>query len=390
MKKANVSKLMMILAYILLLIPFVSLQMYSLFTEKYSIILVILILVLIFSKGVLKINYNKIIMVFILLLLGVYILKTNGSGLGMLLQIIWPLALLYLFSDLPFNKNYSRLFFLISLIFLIIFYYTAFSYGSVELYLTEYTDEKLNPNTTGLLIACLTLLIKFFGEYGYRKRKIQYVLYLTSAIAIYYCGSRMAFVGFIVCVIFAEFAKKLTQHKKLLKTVIILIFIIGLFIPIFYIGLYKSGLYNEYEILGKQLFTGRQYIWMNFFEYIQKNMPFSLFIGSGYREDFYVLGRFNLHNTFLTIFAEFGIFGLLIYGAFILKYIDKIFDRERNGSINSHQWNLFLILLLYLFCGLTETTLNFLQLLFPLGIAFGLMNNRDVILTEDVNNTEKT
>ena len=75
--------------------------------EYYTYILAVFVLLIIFNEKRLKYKKKVFLGIVMFILLCAMTIRVNHSGMGVLLQIIWPLSLIYMFNNCYFSKNYN-------------------------------------------------------------------------------------------------------------------------------------------------------------------------------------------------------------------------------------------------------------------------------------------
>ncbi len=166
-----------------------------------------------------------------------------------------------------------------------------------------------NSNMTGMMIFAVYSLVLVY----YRKNKKQLHLLPVLALLLYFLLLTRARSCIISAVIVTVYAL-LFSHVKVPKAVVVLVvFVPILFVPI-YLRLYESGFtYNL--ILGKTLYSGRQYTYLSYLRLLRYN--YQLFLGN-LKE----VGFGNAHNAPLSIFLSTGLIGAgAAYFCFIRKLL---------------------------------------------------------------------
>ncbi|MCH5351776.1 MAG: O-antigen ligase family protein [Clostridiales bacterium] len=171
-------------------------------------------------------------------------------------------------------------------------------------------DNKVNPNTSGLLL----MLIFCMSIVRFRKSKkvLDFLIAVSSFGLQFLYQSRTATVG---CVAFLTLVILFCGGRKYCTTyfaafIILLISVISVVFAYWYAEiLYQSVGRGNITIFGKDLFTGRQYIWNLAFESIRKNFWFG--VGSDFNEDLAAIQNnsalLNAHNQSLGILTSFGV-----------------------------------------------------------------------------------
>ena len=276
-------------------------------------------------------------------------------------QIRQSLSLLIFFTTLYavlffFNKNYPSIRKL-SLLFIIIMIicYVSVVYSLVaehDLYVDifkniESTKEMQslfwNPNMfAGFLLMGIA---SSMGLNYFKKNVFSYISIPFFFIFIVFIGSLTSiaiaavgtFVYFLVEIIYTIVKK---PRRGILFLAIFLVTVIGAYI-LFACALqldlggfstFCRYLKRKIVVADYQTFTNRKFLWESSFSLLKSN-PLNLIFGYGFRNAPIVLGGYkstirfeafapiSSHSGYIQIFMNFGIIGLVIYGAFILYYL---------------------------------------------------------------------
>lgn len=171
-----------------------------------------------------------------------------------------------------------------------------------------------NPNTIAFLLTMLyCIMLTMFAK----KQKLLYFIVMVVCVMLQFVfESRTAFFGLIAyTVLFILFRAWKTSFRKYTVVIsVIFMALAGILLAYFYIQIYEKYGYG-FELFGKDLFTGRQYIWQGAFTSISQNFWFG--VGSHLNEDLLELGYFdyvaNAHNQPLGTLVAFGILGFTTF-----------------------------------------------------------------------------
>jgi O-antigen ligase len=227
-----------------------------------------------------------------------------------------------------------------------------------------------NPNGLGLFcfvfFAFFFILNKLSPELFEKKEKI--VGYLIIIVSILLSNSRNAYISIILLVLFTRLYE-LPTSLGLIVTIVLLVFGYYLMdkLPIIIVQL---GLENFFRLNTLQELSGRAVAWHFAWNQIQDN--FFMGLGFGYdeyvmRSNFRVLSKLGhqggVHNSYLSLWINFGLIGLLIYiRSFLLIFIKAVkitnlalpvffavifsssFEGLLVGSLNPHMFFLLIII----------------------------------------------
>lgn len=192
-----------------------------------------------------------------------------------------------------------------------------------------------NPNKLGM-IGFFSLLFNFI--LGKKHKLIWCLKLILSILIIILSSARTPLMCLIIMIfIYLFFHKKLADGKCKHLFVVISIIIFSFVTIYIYLSQIKFGIdINNfiYKFTGKNLFSGRQRIWSEFFK---ATGPFNLIFGygSGVRlETILVNEQVSTHNQFIEIIMQYGFVGLIIFFA-VLNAIWKsiIVSQNKNKGI---------------------------------------------------------
>lgn len=309
--------------------------------------------------------------------LGLVALGLNGSGIGNIVQMLWPMTLILVYGYNRLETNFYKNVAAIATVFLFLFALKAvLVYSKIDY--TSLADihevHVVNPNSAGMLLVYLYLISDLGNDSSFSGMKL--VKLLAVIIGLIQCGARASMIAFAGVILIGCFKKQICNNRKILILIVCSIIVLGTLFPFIYVEVYKSGVLGNVPILGKSFFTGRQLIWMRLFSYIEEH-PITYLIGTGYNTSFYIssLGSagFNLHNAYLMFFAQYGLVVTVLYLFLILNTIWRAYYC---GHLEQVQLKAAMILLFTLILGFGEITLSYnATLIFP-GMALGILRNK--------------
>ena len=144
-------------------------------------------------------------------------------------------------------------------------------------------------------------------KYLYQKL---YMIFLTD--------SRTCMIVSIVVIIYFFFGR----NVKLPKWIVSIVMLIPLVFLLVYSGMYERGLYMDAEILGKELYSGREEFFIMHLERLMNNLAFG-----DVREYHFT----NLHNGALAVLSSCGVIGYIFYFLFYRNRIQKYFRIAQNS-----------------------------------------------------------
>lgn len=369
----SVSELIFYLALILDIAFSVFYPVYAALHDYYTYIIWIMIILMLACGKTLR--YSGVESLGLVAFMGMNIaaILVNGSGIGVLILIIWPLCIIYMFKNFHISDAYIGRINVLMMAGWILAIIGSLGYTDAyfEALDKNIDMEKINPNTIAIIIVvtCLFLGLYIDGKSKSRIRKI--LVYLISFAALYQTRSRTSLVAFLaILMVELILKKKIEKSKKLALLLVAIIIVAGIIFPFIYVGLYMNGIVTyDTQFLGKRLFTGRQDIWINLWNYLQNNHGAFIW-GVGYNTELYSRGTFNLHNAYLMIFAQYGLPTLLVYLAYIFHSAANMYGQF--GRISNLQFKCYQILLYVLIVGFGETVLTYMPNLIFIAMAIGI------------------
>ena len=231
--------------------------------------------------------------------------------------------------------------------------------------------EGINPNTMPIIIVTTCLFLGLYIDGKSKSRFWKIFVYFVSFSALYRTRARTSLVAFwAILIVELILKKKIEKSKKLALLLVGLIIAAGIIFAFIYVVLFAKGIITyDTLFLGKRVFTGRQYIWANLWDYLQKS-PSAFIWGVGYNTELYSRGTFNLHNAYLMVFAQYGLPTFVVYLAYIFSSAAGMYGQS--GRISDLQFKCYQILLYVLIVGFGETVLSYLPNLIFIAMAIGI------------------
>lgn len=260
-----------------------------------------------------------------------YFRETRSSSIFVDLLIPLIIAFCLAIKWIQFDKMDRAVVIIVCYVFLSITLYRIFTEiklpdgESIWFPNNKVSDIWINTNTIGSSLMTLGLLIIGFTSSFERWyiRLLGVPAVIAAIVGIWVCQSKGALVAMIVFVLLDIWPKKLF---KLIRAPFLVYAIVTIFaLPVSYLAAHSENL---------NLFTGREEIWLKFYETIAEKKeqvllgmkPFIFQRGSQY------LGNHNSYNSFVNLF---GIVGFTIVAILVLIYIGRLTLRAdlANGQL---------------------------------------------------------
>lgn len=291
-------------------------------------------LLLLFSlrifKHIVNIDFVILCAIFVQLLLACIsakIFRNNTLIFNVFRYVTLLLSVLYS-SYITISKRSLDIFFVCAVISALLFLVYAFTpiatrYDSSRYAIYGYIPDYFvfnfsNPNTAAFFLFGIyaTLLVNL----PYRKHKLLLLALMAACIwMIFRTECRSCFiVALAVTVIFLFFS-----HSNIPNWVAIACVIVPFLFVVFYMLFYYRTEDKDIVFLGKSLFSGREEVYNNYLSYIRE--PMQLLFGNFARAKLN-----NAHNAPLTVFASFGIYGLVCFYAVMIPVVFRIKKTQKS------------------------------------------------------------
>lgn len=371
--KVYLSELVFYLALIVNIMYSVFYPVYLSIHEYYTYMVWASAFLIFICRKKIRSNAIKIFGIVAFIAINSVIILVNGSGVGVLIQIIWPLCIIYMFKNLHLSDRYINRINILMIIGWLLSIIGSLSYTNVYFENFEQSAELegINPNTIAIIIVTTCLFLELYIEGKSKSRLLEILIYIISFLALLRTRARTSLVAFFIILVMEMILKKqIERSKKLSLLLITLVVVAGIIFPFIYVGLYMKGIITSDTLfLGKKLFTGRQYIWANLWHYLKENHAAFIW-GVGYNTELYSKGTFNIHNAFLMVFAQYGLFTVLLYLAYIFYSTAKMYGKSKR--ISDLQFKCYQILIYVLIVGFGETVFSYLPNLIFIAMAIGI------------------
>ncbi len=375
-RKMNAFTMTELLFYFALILNLSYSLLYPVYTSLHSVyhIIILGIIIAIYaSERFLSLNGSKIFSLMVFLGVTVAVIQINHSGLGLVINILWPLTVIYVFKNSNLTARYLQRINNLMLVGWFVSLISTFTYN--EAYFANFEAgievEGVNPNTMAIIIVFTALFLHLYVDSSRKPKFFKVVITLLSFVALYRTRSRSSLIAFVV-ILLMEFVlkKKIKKSSKLGMAISILIIAAGIIFPFVYTYLYAQDIIGYHTLfLGKRIFTGRQYIWLSLWEYLQQHKSAWVW-GVGYNTELYSRGTFNMHNAYVAIFAQYGIPLFICYIGYILHSFKKMYNKFDN--ISDLQFKCYQILIYILIVGFGEGVLSYLPNMLFIAMAIGI------------------
>lgn len=315
---------------------------------------------------------KKIVNGIILLYVGliIFILLQGKNPLNYLTILSSPIAI-FCFDKISLSEKSKRgLFYFTSVVWFVLI---LLSFGYFDRYAIN-KSSMVNSNTMGMYLLDMGMFLLFFLDTSEKKSPIKSTLISLVTICSLYVGYQargnlIAFLFFLACCLYR---KHIVKSNKRVLILAILIIVVGAIIPFLYMELVQRGFFGVRVYSMKDMYT-RERVWSGVVESFISNKNY-LILGLPANE-LEIMGE-SLHNNSLEVLAYVGIIGMILYFAFVLKYVKVIISNPKYSRKNDLLLFAFLSLLVL---GFTEVSLfwsvTYVVHYMYLGIASGNDNN---------------
>lgn len=304
-------------------------------------------LVLIYQKNI---NFTSFIMFFIILVFFAISYFTHFTGMEYLCNTVKLSCILLICPSIKLSKKEIGVCISLLIFYSVLIMFLA-PHGDAHMETEDFIHAVLpyNPNTSGFILSLFAMCL-LLGASKFKKITnallFAFVILLFGFLFVF--KSRTAMAGFILFVIAYLFCKYILKLKPNLYGFLALLACVGgILFAYVYIVLFNELGYGKLTIFGKDLFTGRQYIWMDAFEQLKGHYLFGIgntLHSSQIGND--TSGVTNLHNQMMGFLTVFGVFSFSAFALFIARQV-KLLAQKRKKRIGSILFIFVLIAMSY-------------------------------------------
>ncbi|MGN0797246.1 MAG: O-antigen ligase family protein [Christensenellales bacterium] len=277
-----------------------------------TVLLTICTAVMLFQRGSISREY---VIAVVVIIIGAVNSIINGSGFGTIVNYANLILLLVYFSTFGISqrqKDVTQSLVIIAILTLLIIFSAQNPVSTYyESIFPSLNDNVLNPNTVGLLYFFLLVYSIILVNKMPFSIPLKYFVKIVLFAMIFYLswptGARTSVVAtglFFVADILNVIPSK--RNPVVLQRLYVVGLVATLLFTLFYMFLHKITNGN-FEILGKNLFTGREVVWQEAYDLLKDNWLI------GYDNHYAFLnGRvLNVHNSMLGVWIVLGIIPLI-------------------------------------------------------------------------------
>ncbi len=291
-----------------------------------------------------------------------------------LIRIIMILIAMATLSSIKLAPRIMNLITILALFLMTYFTYRSFGYinSYSQLNIFSINDGLINPNSMALIVL-FSYMIADRGKIM-SKPIFRFAITIMATVGILNYKSRSSLLCLILYFILLFILRKKRIFNKELIFNIIIFF--ALLFPILYVGNYRSStpLFTSNQILGKNIYSGRQNIWSQVFQNENINKLIISFPDINFINSF---PADSLHNMYIDFVYNLGLPLLLIF--FFATYVCVIKNRKISNKVMGA------ILIIFVF-GFFETSFEggtyfgMLMMLVFIGSDIGTIGNNKKIL----------
>lgn len=368
-----------VVAYVVNLAMLHSATVYWLLYPEFTYIAIVVLATITICIGKYAVETKDIVFIVLILISAFVNTRLTSLAFGEYFGLIWFFGLYLCMKRNYFTKAFQFVMLVINLAFL-------FYLGAYELvYYRDFENASLlgvgddtgliNTNQIGMGVVMLYWLARYHATNYFRHKAKSFLTTVLAFIVVILSRSRASLAVLVVgLILYHVFGAKISKSKKLGLLVLIGVIAASVAFPIIYVALWRTS-DSSMEILGKPLFTGREWIWNNLYMFI-KDKPRSIMIGTGKAQELFWHGKYNLHNSSLALFSMFGLIPTLLYYLFVMsKTVDAY--RVSEGALTEQQRSLYVIIVSVLLFGIGETILTYTLSMVFLSIALAWIDRKD-------------
>lgn len=273
-------------------------------------------------------SYKTIFFVAWLNIISLLITTTFHKGIGSTIMMMNLLLMFFLFNNIFITQEMYKIIHLITIFFLTIYIFTLDLSNILSTIIIDKLGNSFNSNMFALFVLAVLLHFICFVNQCKLPAKIKKIIVIpVFCLASYYIiisDSRTALTSATIFLFLCICKRKPFSNENTRKLAIMGI-LFSLIFPILYVMLFDNNI--NIELLGKSLYSGRQYVWKAAFDAI---IDFPIF-GSGNDillpdvRDYTV----SAHNTILGMIKMFGIIPTVSF-VFFFAYTYKMKNINRD------------------------------------------------------------
>ena len=277
-------------------------------------------------------DMNLLTILFIWILVSVLWATDINYAMVQIKQILGSFLLCFIFSQKAQHQKFLPWLYLSFIVLLIGDWYYAYNnmFDVMEFGVDRLNDNKLNANTFGYHTFYATFAIFVLGEWNLKYKRLFRALFLImiplSFVTAMYTASRQILliqIPLLILLLYGRYFKSVRGSLKLMTLIVFLLVSLVLIprVKSFYEG---SSLQQRNEIEVKD--DVRIQLMLDAFEVGNRNFP----LGVGANN--YILHSFNKHfshNTYLELYANEGIIGVLLYVIMLYLFLKTQWRRYR-------------------------------------------------------------
>ena len=347
------NNIIILLIIIINLLAFFNFDFFTIYNNYFLILnFITLIIFFIMQYRLNRKDLELILFLLFFVIYGLFTLCITAGGLGSILTPVYSIIAYWAIKKSKFNYRYIHIITIVMIILNV--YWVINSPGSFEKYLYN-KEGYYNSNTIGSVLLYTSIYSTIFiKRLNWKWSKLlSTLIYLTSFWGISNTQARGSLITLFIFLVLDIAPKKIWRKKSFSLLVSVGIILIGVMFTYVYSLMFLKGVNFVIPFINKPLFTGREIIWLNFYNSITQKYT-SLFFGLGSAADLWTGHTLNLHNSYLTVITNFGIIGFIMYYAFWIRQIRNLYKLER---LSEYQIRLFLGFLCVLFYGYIEVSI---------------------------------
>lgn len=285
------------------------------------------------------------------------------------ISVFWILLWIVVLQNVSLRRKDIK--WIAGISFIMFLYLVVISSGYVARW-NENTDNfMLNPNTSGYILTLFSgLLLSLSDKIKIYKYKIISVAHiLLTALGIIHYASRTALMVFLTFLIFKYIIPyRYKRRTGFVSAIFLIIVVAGCLLPVVYVFMYNNMDITTAKVLGKDLFTGREWIWSYLFQHVD-NIKFGWLFGIGAHGANYADAALNAHNAYMSIYMRFGVIGIAAFFGFYYRQIKKIYASK---NLNKSMIDMTMLAISMMVSGFFETVMIWHPVIFFMGLIWAL------------------
>lgn len=330
-KKNILFNIFIIMIYTITIFQFFIKNIYENYIYFYIVQLLMMLFMILFNNKIGKETIKFLMFIILNCIYIFFVICKNNGGIGSIIIYIGMFINLYWIKDIKFNKTTNK--YLYILFFILGMFFSLNARAMTKNYLLNHVG--FNPNLSAQIILYCAIYINILGERIGINKTHKALINFIFLFGIIFTESRSSLIAMLFLMLMLLLGNKRLSIKKV-KIIFVCIVILGISIPYIYVNMYKNDVDLTIPFTKKDLYTGREVIWSNIYEYMKESDNLLFGIGSKQALGDRYIDTIDAHNIYLAALNNYGIIATIIFYTAIIIGIFKginLIDKKENFKI---------------------------------------------------------